>query len=92
MYAQCSGRYVQCGNCICSVIYVKCEYSAPCCMIHYSDLQYGIYICTNLQYMFTIYWTCIANIPDLVGILVSSKYFVITWEVYRAVGCVLAHL
>ena len=32
-----------------------------------------------------------AYMPNLVGIYVSSKYLAITWEVYIAFGCFLAH-
>ena len=44
--------YVQCGNHICSVIYVKYVYSAHCHMVDCIDFICGIYMCIHLPYKY----------------------------------------
>ena len=46
---------MKCGSHICSVIYIKYVFSAPCLMADVSDFICGIYMCIHLPYMHVKY-------------------------------------
>ena len=79
--------FVQCGNHICSVIYVKYVYCAHCNIVDCSDFIYGI--CMHLQYKCIKYLAFMAYMFCLVRIFVSTTYLAITWVVCVAVGCII---
>ena len=85
-------EYVQCSNHIYSVIYVKYVYSAHCHMGDCIDFICGMYMHIHLPYKFMKYLTYMAYMSSLVGLFVPSTYLAVTWEVYIADGCILAHM
>ena len=84
--------YEQCGNHICSLIYVKYVYSAHHHVVHYSYFKYSMYMSIHLQYWPIKYLENLAYMSSLVGSFVSSIYMAIAYEVYIAVGCILSHV
>ena len=83
---------VQFSNHICSVVYFKYVYSAHCHMVDCIDFICGSCMHIHLSYKSIKYLVYMACMPNLMDIFVSSTYLAITWEVWIAVGCILAHV
>ena len=81
--------YVQCGNLICLMLYFKYVCSVPCNMLCSSDFICGTYMWIHLPYKSIKYLAYISNLMD---IFVSDTHLAITWDIYIAVGCDLAHI
>ena len=92
--------YVQCGNHICSVIYLKFVYRVHCHMVDCSDFIYSTYMCMCLSCKSIKY---IVYIPNMVGIFVFINIFgnnmrsmYCSWLCFRTYvqkhWCVYAHI
>ena len=54
--------YLECGEHICSVIFVKYVYSAPCCMVDVNDFMCGFLFVHTSPYVDVKYFAYMANI------------------------------
>ena len=81
---------MECGNNICSVIYVKNVYITHCHMVECIEFICSTYMCIHLPYKSLKYY--MVYMSNMVGTFVSSTYLAITGQLFITIGCVLPHV